>query len=299
MSSRRDSPGGRRKALGRGLDALLSSKPGGQAAPNAPGAGQDVRKVSVDRIDPNPHQPRTVFRPEAIEELAQSIRNDGVLQPILLRPSGGGRYHVVAGERRLRASKHAGLTEIPAIVRHFDDDQMLEIALVENIQREDLNPIEVALGLQTMAQTLQLSHEELAQRTGKDRTTVTNLLRLLRLPVEIQQLVGEKKLTMGHARALLSLENEDQQREIALRAVDGGWSVRQVEQTVRNLLNPPEPKEAEPVDPNVAAAVESLEASLGTRVRLVQRSPNKGRIEIEYASSEELDRLYGLLTGDA
>ena len=298
MSSRRDSPGGGRKALGRGLDALLTSKPGPSVRHNVKGQGEDISKLPVDEIDPNPFQPRTVFRPEAIEELAESIRQDGVLQPIIVRSAGGGRFHVVAGERRLRASKRAGLTEIPAIVRYFDDRQMLEIALIENIQREDLNPIEVAVALQTMAQTLQLSHEELAQRTGKDRTTVTNLMRLLRLPADIQALVGDKVLSMGHARALLSLEDEAQQRDIARRAADGGWSVRQVEQTVRALLNPPEEKEPEPVDPNVAAAVELLEASLGTRVRLVQRSPNKGKIEIEYTSSEELDRLYSLLTGE-
>jgi len=297
MSSRSDRPTGRRKALGRGLDALLTAKPATKAAQPAPQQGDDVRKVPVDQVDPNPHQPRTVFRPEAIEELAQSIRSDGLIQPILVRPAGD-RYHVVAGERRLRASKLAGLTEIPAIVREIEDELLLEIALVENIQREDLNPIEVALALQTMAQTLQLSHEELAQRTGKDRTTVTNLMRLLRLPRDIQALVADKKLSMGHARALLSLEDEDQMRDIAVRAAEGGWSVRQVEQTVRNVLHPPEPKSPEPIDPNVAAAVESLEASLGTKVRLVQRSANKGRIEIEYASNEELDRLYTLLTGE-
>lgn len=298
MSSRRPSSGGRRQALGRGLDALLSPKPAAREARPDLQPGDDVRKIAVDQIDPNPHQPRTKFRPEAIEELAQSIRSDGLIQPILVRPVGE-RYHLVAGERRLRASKVAGLAEIPAIVRDVPEDLLLEIALVENIQREDLSPIEVAVALQTMAQTLQLSHEELAQRTGKDRTTVTNLLRLLRLPSDIQDLVADKKLSMGHARALLSLEDDEQQRALALRAVEHGWSVRQVEQTVRNLLHPPEPKTPESPDPNVAAAVEQLETSLGTRVRLVQRGANKGRIEIEYSSSEELDRLYGLLTGDA
>ena len=304
--SNRENPA-RRKALGRGLNALLSSKPAGAAAPGktaapaaqpaAPAVDGEIRKVSLSAIDVNPHQPRTEFAPEALEELARSIKADGVIQPILVRPNGD-RYLLVAGERRMRAAKAAGLDAIPAVVREIDDDKLLEIALVENIQREDLNPIEVAVALQRLAQVLQLSHEEVAQRTGKDRSTITNLLRLLRLPADIQALVAEKQLSMGHARALLALQDEDQQRDVAHKIIAKGMSVRQVEQLVKQLLEPPEPKPETPPDPNVEAAVEELERSLGTRVRLVARGKKKGRIEIEYNSPEELERIYELLVSE-
>jgi ParB family chromosome partitioning protein len=254
--------------------------------------------VSLEAIDVNPHQPRTEFAPEALEELSRSIRADGVIQPILVRPHGS-RYLLVAGERRMRAAKAAGLAAIPAVVREIEDDKLLAIALVENIQREDLNPIEVAVALQRLAQASQLSHEELAQRTGKDRSTITNLLRLLRLPSDIQMLVADKQLSMGHARALLGLQDEDQQRRLAEMAVAKGLSVRQVEQLVKQIAEPtPDPKAAAPLDPNIAAAVEEMERALGTRVRLVARGGKKGRIEIEYNSPDELERIYELLVGE-
>ena len=288
-----------RKALGRGLDALLSSRPGAAAAVAAAPAvesGEQVRMIALEAIDPNPDQPRTVFQPGAIEELAQSIKEDGVIQPILLKPVGS-RFMVVVGERRWRASKLAGLSEIPAVIRDVSEEKILEIALVENIQREDLNPIEIATALQRLANEFQLSHEELAQRTGKDRTTVTNLLRLLRLPRDVQEMVGEKKLSMGHARALLSLPEEDQQRTLAQRIVRQGLSVRQVEQLVKQMQEPSAPVAKPVVDPNVAAAIARLEECLGAPVRLVERG-KKGRIEISYGSPAELDRLYSVLTGD-
>jgi ParB family chromosome partitioning protein len=252
--------------------------------------------VPLDAIDPNPDQPRTVFTPGAIEELSQSIKEDGVIQPILLKPNGS-RFMVVVGERRWRASKLAGLSEIPAIIREVGDEKILEIALVENIQREDLNPIEVATALQRLANEFQLSHEELAQRTGKDRTTVTNLLRLLRLPADVQELLGEKKISMGHARALLSLPEEEQQRSVAEKILRQGLSVRQVEQLVKQMQEPAEPAAKPASDPNVAAAIARLEECLGAPVRLVERG-KKGRIEISYGSAAELDRLYSVLTGD-
>jgi ParB family chromosome partitioning protein len=297
----RDNSGPRRKALGRGLNALLGSKP--STAPAVEPAAQpgeappdgEIRHVPLAAIDVNPHQPRTEFAPEALEELSRSIKADGVIQPILVRPHGD-RYLLVAGERRMRAAKAAGLETIPAVVRQIEDDKLLEIALVENIQREDLNPIEVAVALQRLAQALQLSHEELAQRTGKDRSTITNLLRLLRLPADIQALVAEKQLSTGHARALLALQDEEQQREVAQRILAKAMSVRQTEQLVRQLLEPaPEPKPEEPPDPNIAAALEEMERALGTRVRLIARGPKKGRIEIDYNSPDELERIYELL----
>ena len=288
-----------RKALGRGLDALLSSRPGAAAAVAAAPAVQSreqIRMIALDAIDPNPDQPRTVFQTGAIEELAQSIKEDGVIQPILLKPVGT-RFMVVVGERRWRASKLAGLSEIPAVIRDVNEEKILEIALVENIQREDLNPIEIATALQRLSNEFQLSHEELAQRTGKDRTTVTNLLRLLRLPSGVQELIGEKKITMGHARALLSLPEEDQQRAVAESVVRQELSVRQVEQLVRQMQQPAEPVVKTILDPNVAAAIARLEECLGAPVRLVERG-KKGRIEISYGSPAELDRLYAVLTGD-
>ncbi len=300
--------GPRRQALGRGLNALLPSKTGAQTAAARPPAkppagaptetaGESIRSLDLALIDPNPDQPRTRFDADAVEELAQSIRADGVIQPILVRPSGD-RYLLVAGERRWRAAKLAGLSEIPAIVRDIADDRLLEIALIENIQREDLNPIEVSQALRRLAQELQLSHEELAQRTGKDRTTITNLLRLLRLPIEIQNMVAEGKLAGGHARALLSLEDETQQLRLAERVIAQGLSVRAVEKLVKTFLDPPPQPQPEPVDPNIAAAVESLEEALGARVRLLPRGKSGGRIQIEYSSQEELDRIYSLITGD-
>ncbi len=288
-----------RKALGRGLGALLANRPGATAAVAAAPtveAGEQVRMIALDAIDPNPDQPRTVFQPGAIEELAQSIKGDGVIQPILLKPVGS-RYMVVVGERRWRASKLAGLSEIPAVVRDVSDERILEIALVENIQREDLNPIEVATALQRLANEFHLSHEELAHRTGKDRTTITNLLRLLRLPRVVQDMVGEKKISMGHARALLSLSDQDQQQALAERIVRQSLSVRQVEQLVKRMQEPAEPAPKPVVDPNVAAAIARLEECLGAPVRLVERG-KKGRIEISYGSPAELDRLYSVLTGD-
>ncbi len=305
MKPDRENPA-RRKALGRGLNALLSSKPPagakgkeGQPAAATSSADAQIRSIPLVEIDVNPHQPRTEFSAEALEELARSIQADGVIQPILVRPNGA-RYMLVAGERRMRAAKAAGLKAVPAVVRQIDDDKLLEIALVENIQREDLNPIEVAVALQRLAQTLVLSHEELAQRTGKDRSTITNLLRLLRLPAEIQALVADKQLSMGHARALLALHEEDQQLRLAGQIATKGMSVRQVEQLIKQMLDPkPDPRPPSPPDPNVRAAVEEMERVLGTRVRLVARGRRRGRIEIEYKSPEELERIYELLTGES
>jgi len=299
MSNKSSSPAPGRKALGRGLNALLANRPAPTAVPSAPaaGPGEAVQNLDPRLIDPNPDQPRTRFDDAAIQELAQSIRADGVIQPILVRPSGA-RYLIVAGERRWRAAQVAGLDRIPAIIREIDDDKILEIALIENIQREDLNPIEVAQALLRLGQELELSHEELAQRTGKDRTTVTNLLRLLRLPIEVQQLVAEDKIAMGHARAILALDDEQQRISVAEQVARKGLSVRAVEQLIKQMLQPEEPKKPKTIDPNVAAAVESLEQALGAPVRLIQRNAKRGRIEIEYSSPEELDRIYTLITGE-
>ena len=289
-----------RKALGRGLGALLPKRSPSQSQADSRGRsrGDAVQSVPLSHINANPTQPRRAFDPQAIEELAQSIRVDGVIQPIVLRQQQD-RFQLVVGERRLRAARLAGLEEIPAIVKEVSDERLLQVALVENIQREDLNPIEVAAALRTMAHELDLSHEELAERTGKDRTTVTNLLRLLRLPEDIQQLVAERRLSMGHARAILGLDNLEQQRALAEKAAAQGLSVRQVERTARELNDPRKRvKDDKPLDPNVLAALERLEEILGTKVRLVERGRNGGKIEIEYYSPDDLDRIYTTIVGE-
>jgi ParB family chromosome partitioning protein len=297
MQAKTDTSSSPRKALGRGLSALLPERPAPIASDESVAAGSElVLKLAIDLIEPNPYQPRRVFGQEAIEELAQSIRVDGLIQPIVVRRNGP-RYSLVVGERRWRAARLAGLDHIPAIVQDIPQDRVLEVTLVENIQREDLNPIEIALALNRMIQELGLSHETLASRTGKNRTTVTNLLRLLRLPKDIQELVAEKRLSMGHARAILGLEDAQQQRVLAEKTAAQGLSVRQVERLVRKMLRPSDPELKDPIDPNVAAAVEEMERALGTKVRLVPQGENKGQLEIEYYSAEDLDRIYEAIVG--
>ncbi|MEO8659767.1 MAG: ParB/RepB/Spo0J family partition protein [Bryobacteraceae bacterium] len=295
-----------RKVLGKGLSALLPQRqapaqipPPKETPPQPPPppAGA-VLRVPINDIEPNPLQPRTVFQPERLQELAQSIAANGVIQPLIVSRKND-RYQLIAGERRWRASRLAGLTEVPVVVQDFADDRLLEVTLIENIQREDLNPIEVAHAFERLGRELNLTHDQIGERTGKDRSTITNMLRLLRLPEHVQLLVAEQRLTMGHARAILAVPTEQLQTTLAERTVAEGLSVRQVEKLAQKSNEPP-PAEPEPqrVDPNVKAAIEQLERSLGTRVRIIERNPQKGRIEIEYYSQEELDRIYGLICGD-
>jgi ParB family chromosome partitioning protein len=288
-----------RRALGKGLNALLASRTAPKPEPDGPAPkGESVSTLLVSRIEPNPFQPRTVFRAERLEELAQSIRANGIIQPLVVRRHGES-YQLVAGERRWRAAKLAGLAEVPAVIQNIPDDRLLEITLIENIQREDLNPIEIAHAFERLARELNLSHEDIAERTGKDRSTITNMLRLLRLPGDIQQLVAEHRLSMGHARAVLGLPAPDLQRQVAEKAASQALSVRQVEQLVQRMTKSREPKPAEEAlaDPNVKAAIQELERVLGTRVRLVERNGQRGRIEIEYYSQEDLDRIYTAIVG--
>ncbi|MDX2154742.1 MAG: ParB/RepB/Spo0J family partition protein [Bryobacteraceae bacterium] len=295
-----------RKALGKGLNALLPARPT-PAPVSAPVTSQQeergtVRFVSIDEIEPNPLQPRSVFQPERLHELSQSIVANGIIQPlIVLRREG--RFQLVAGERRWRAARMAGLTEVPVVIQDFVDDRLLEIALIENIQREDLNPIEVAHAYDRLAREHKLSHEEIGRRTGKDRTSVTNMLRLLKLPSEVQLLLAEHRLSMGHARALLGLPTPELQIQVAEKASAEGLSVRQVERLVQKMVETretrtPDEAEGQAQDPNVKAAVEELERALGTRVRIVEKGPQRGRIEIEYYSQDELQRLYSQIVGN-
>ena len=273
-----------RKALGRGLNALLRTVETATAG---------LEEVALDQIDPNPFQPRRAFLPDKLQELADSIRASGVVQPVLLRRSNE-RYQLIAGERRWRAARLAGLTAIPAVVRELGDRDALELALTENLLREDLNPIEAAHGYEVLQQKHGLSHEEIATRLGLDRSTVTNTLRLLRLPPEVQELISQGKLTAGHARAVLGLP-ESVQGEVALAIVKNGWSVREVENRVaasnREPAQPPDAPTTPTLDANVRAAVLEMERTLGTRVK-IRGDDKRGKIEISYYSVEDLNRIY-------
>jgi ParB family chromosome partitioning protein len=237
-----------------------------------------------------------VFQADRLEELAASIRANGIIQPLIIRRHGHG-YQIIAGERRWRAARLAGLAEVPVVIQDVADPQMLELALVENIQREDLNPIETAHAYERLNRELGLSHEEIGRRTGKDRTSIVNTIRLLKLPKEVQLLLAEHRLSMGHARAVLGLPTAEMQIQVAEKVAAQGLSVRQVETMVQELTSE-RPKTGagsrreSKADPNVKAAVEELERALGTRVRIVELSEQRGRIEIEYYSQAELDRLF-------
>jgi len=296
------------RALGKGLHALLPARGATQGAATAAivaaDSGPSIKYFAapIGQVRSNPNQPRKEFDEPAMLELAQSIEREGIIEPLIVRRTAPTEYQIIAGERRWRAASMAGLQEVPVIVREADDQKVLELAIVENIQREDLNPIELAAAFERMAAELSLSHEEIGQKTGKDRATVTNSIRLLQLPVQVQQLVSSRKLTPGHARALLKLPTEKAQRDLAERCVSEGWSVRQIEEFTKP------PKEAgdeivartaapKPQDPNIRAAIGELERALGTRVRIMEKSRGKGLIEVEYYSDEDLDRIYSLIVG--
>ena len=289
-----------RRALGRGLGALLPTRPLAAVAPAAAPGTESSSRLSIGLIDPNPVQPRRVFQQDALHQLAESIRQHGIIQPLVVRRSGD-RYQLVAGERRWRAAKLAGLTEVPAVVQEISDDHLLEITLIENIQREDLNPIELAIALERMAHELNINQDEIGRRTGKDRSTISNSIRLLQLPTDLQQLVAERRLSAGHARSLLALTDEETQRKLAEKIVAQGLSVRQVERMTKRLTEPREPgsEEDEALDPNVKAAIADMERVLGTKVRIVEKNNSRGKIEIDYYSPEELDRIYTLIAGSA
>jgi ParB family chromosome partitioning protein len=297
MSKTSENP---RRALGKGLSALLASRtpPNTEPSPPLPLAYDSVSHLPIALIDPNPLQPRTFFNQDRLKELADSIQANGIIQPLVVRPHRN-RYQLVAGERRWRAARIAGLEEVPAVVQNVSDERLLEITLVENIQREDLNPIEVARAFDRLSRELNLNHDEIAHRTGKDRSTITNTLRLLKLPADVQQLVAEHRLSVGHARAILGLPTEDLQRQVAEKSISQGLSVRQVERLIQRMTTAREAKSPEEVvDPNVKAAIAELERVLGTRVRIAGRADERGTIEIEYYSPEDLDRIYSLIVGE-
>ena len=280
-----------RKPLGRGLGALLSAD---QSGP------EDSLEIDIDLIDPGSMQPRVQFDEAKLLELAKSISSNGVVQPLLVRRRGS-RYELIAGERRWRAARSAGLARVPAVVRDVPDAQVLELALIENIQREDLNAIEEAQAYRKLIETIGLTQETLADRVGRDRSYITNYLRLLRLPNDIQLLVQEGKLSTGHARTLLGTDDIDSQRRLARKIIERGMSVRDTEKAVRELSETAHPKarqgrNAPSTDPNIRAVESRLRRHFGTQVKILQNhATTGGKLEIEFHGTDDLDRIYRLL----
>jgi ParB family transcriptional regulator, chromosome partitioning protein len=277
----------KRPALGRGLSALIPD------AVVAPQPSLRPHEVDADLLAPNPFQPRTVMDEERIDELARSIRANGIIQPIVVRKAGTG-YEIVAGERRWRAAQRAGLLKVPVVVRETPDEQLLAAALIENIQREDLNPIEEAHAYRRLTDELHLTQDQIADAVGKDRSTIANTLRLLKLPREMRDSVSAGTLAMGHARALLGLPDEAAQLRVGRDVVAKQLSVRETEVLVKKSLEPATERAEPPKDVHLRAAEEKLRFALGTRVRIV-RKRRGGRIEVDFGSEDELQRLYEYL----
>lgn len=283
----------KKKVLGRGLDTLLPAARAVGAAAPAPAhpSGDAVHELPIEQIDRNPYQTRTRWDEAALQELAASIRQSGVLQPVTVRPHAG-RFQLITGERRWRASQIAGKITVPAIVRQVSNEQAMEMTIIENLQREDLNAMEQARAYERLSHEFNLTQEQMAQRTGKDRSSVANFMRLLKLPPEIQALVETDKLTFGHAKALMAIDSAEAMSRLAQRVVAMSMSVRQTEGAVANLLHPPEKKATEerPVDPNVREVEREMERVLGVRVQIADRK-GKGKIVLEYKSLEDFDRI--------
>lgn len=282
-----------RERLGRGLGALL----GEYLEPHT--AAAEARRVPLSAIVPNPVQPRRVFSEAELAELAASIRENGLLQPLVVRPAHGspGRFELIVGERRFRAVSILGWEDVPVVVREATDETVLVLALVENLQREALNPLEEADGYVALSEKFELSHADIAKAVGKDRSTVVNVVRLLKLPPSVRKLVEDGSLSQGHARALLSLEDDVMAGEMARRAASEGWSVREIERRVGQDERKPRARKAKPRSPAIQALEEALEDHLMTRVEVRDGRAGKGSIEIRYHGPEDLERVFELITG--
>ena len=280
----------KRPALGRGLSALIPDSP----LPAPPSAADRSLEIDTDLLRPNKFQPRTHMDDDRIEELSRSIRANGIIQPIVVRKVEKG-YEIIAGERRWRAAQRAGLLKVPVVVREIPEEKLLAIALIENIQREDLNPIEEAAAYRRLADEFHLTQEQIAEAVGKDRSSIANYLRLLRLPPEVRANVASNALSMGHARALLALSDVNAQLRVARDIVARNLSVRETEALVKKAAEPASGKPEKTVDVHTRVAEEKLRLALGTRARIVRKGKG-GRIEIEFASEDELQRIYELLT---
>lgn len=279
----------KRPALGRGLSALIPD------TPPSPQTSTRPLEVDTDLLSPNRFQPRTTMDDGRIEELARSIRSNGIIQPIVVRKRDSG-YEIVAGERRWRASQRAGLLKVPIVVRDIPDDRLLAAALIENLQREDLNPMEEAHAYRRLADEFHLTQEQIADAVGKDRSSVANVTRLLRLPLEIRDNVAAGAIAMGHARALLSLPDETTQLRLGREVVSKQLSVRETEVLVKKALASPSTRETTQKDVHTRAAEDRLRFALGTAVRIVRKRKG-GKIEVDFTSEEELQRLYEQLVG--
>jgi ParB family chromosome partitioning protein len=294
-------PDTKRRALGKGLDSLIP-RAHTPAAPVAENDGGRPREIPLDQIERNPFQTRSQVNEGQLAEMAASITANGVVQPVLVRPLANGRFQLIAGERRWKASQLAGKATIPAILRQVSDEQAMEITIVENLQRADLNPMEQARAFERLSREFHMTQEQMAVRTGKDRATVSNFLRLLKLPSGVQARVESGELSFGHARALLAFEHAEEIEKAAQRAVALSLSVRQVESYVQGLLHPErkgkkDGKAEPPVDPNVRDAQERLQRALGLKVNIEDRS-GRGKVIIEYARLEDFDSLMERLTGE-
>ena len=292
----------KRRALGKGLDSLLPRVQAPTAAAPQESESGKPREIPLDQIDRNPFQTRSQVNEDRLAELAASIVANGVVQPILVRPLADGRFQLIAGERRWRASQLAGKATIPAILRQVSDEQAMEITIVENLQRADLNPMEQARAFERLSREFHMTQEQMATRTGKDRATVANFLRLLRLPTSVQARVESGELSFGHARTLLAFEHAEEIEKAAQRIVGLSLSVRQTETYVQGLLHPEraakkEPKPEPPVDPNVREVQERLQRSLGLKVH-IEDHHGRGKVIIEYAKLEDFDTLLEQLAGN-
>jgi ParB family chromosome partitioning protein len=281
----------KRPALGRGLSALIPDSP----TPVASAADRSL-EIDIDLLRPNKFQPRTNVDDERIEELSRSIRANGIIQPIVARKVDQG-YEIIAGERRWRAAQRAGLLKVPVVVRDIPEDRLLAVALIENIQREDLNPIEEAVAYRRLSDEFHLTQEQIADAVGKDRSSIANYVRLLRLPQEVRANVASNTLSMGHARALLALTDEAAQLRVARDVVSRSLSVRETEAIVKKAGSPEEKKPAKTVDVHTRAAEEKLKLALGTRTRIVRKGKG-GRVEIDFVNEDELHRIYERLIGE-
>lgn len=290
----------KRKALGRGLDALLDTMHDEVVSMDADGNSMvwSHANIPINRIQANPYQPRTDFEQEALNELATSLKEQGIIQPITVRKLGHDKFQLISGERRLRASQIAGLTLIPAFIRTADDNQMLELALVENIQRKDLNGIEIAISLQRLIDELNYTQENLGDKIGKNRSTITNYLRLLKLPPEIQVAVRDGKISMGHARAIINLADEATQIAFLHEILSNNLNVREVEnlaRTTQKEVNPSKPKKTNVLPSHYHTSQKNLEVKLSAKVEIKRDSSGKGSLKIIFRNDKELDKLLGTL----
>lgn len=280
-------------ALGKGLGALIPEREG---AIRIESYREGVLELDINTILPNEYQPRRIFKDSTLQELALSIKEKGVIQPVIVRRGDDGLFRLIAGERRLRAAKLAGLRKLPAIVKDVAPAETIELALIENIQREELNPLETAEAFQRLIKDFNLTHDALARKVSKDRATITNYLRILKLPSEIKSWIAEGSLSIGHAKAILQIENTQTQIDVARRIIKKGLSVRETEALSKRAVSHATRPKAHPwKDPQIASLEEKLMHSLGTKVRLIHKGKRGGRIEIEYYSLDELDRLLEIL----